>query len=225
MKLLALDTSTDACSVALWLDGECQQLFELTPRGHTLMILPMVEKILATAGIATNQLDALAFGRGPGSFTGVRVATGVIQGLSYGLNCPVFAISSLAAVAQQLYQEHAAEQALIAVDARMNEVFWGVFELNRQQSMQLYGRESVSSPDDVTIPHAGNWLAAGSGWQAYNEQLSKLQHEVSLINETVYPQARYIADLACKQALYSEGVCAEQALPVYLRDKVVQNQT
>jgi tRNA threonylcarbamoyladenosine biosynthesis protein TsaB len=126
MRLLALDTSTEACSVALLLDGEVYLRFEMTVRGHAELVLPMVEALLGESGIALEDLDGLAFGRGPGAFTGLRIATGVMQGLAFGANLPVAPVSSLAAVAEQV-PAAVGEAILVCNDARMGEVYWGVF--------------------------------------------------------------------------------------------------
>ncbi len=127
MKLLAIDTSTDACSAALWLNGEVRQRYQVAPREHGQLILPMIESLLAEAGLALTQLDTLAFGRGPGGFTGVRIANSVIQGLAFGADLPVVPISSLAALAQGAYTEMGTPQILAAIDARIGEVYWGAY--------------------------------------------------------------------------------------------------
>ena len=124
MKLLALDTATEACSAALYIDGEIKQEYQLAPREHTRLILAMVESLLVEAGITIKQLDALAFGRGPGSFTGVRIATGAVQGMAYGADLPVVPVSTLASIAQSVHDEHQAESVLTAIDARMQAVYW-----------------------------------------------------------------------------------------------------
>lgn len=122
MKLLALDTSTEACSAALFIDGEIRQRFEITPKAHTKLLLPMIESLLAEAELKLSQLDALAFGCGPGSFTGLRIATGVVQGLAFGADLPIVPVSTLAALAQNRLPE----LAFVATDARIGEIF-GVF--------------------------------------------------------------------------------------------------
>jgi tRNA threonylcarbamoyladenosine biosynthesis protein TsaB len=138
-KLLGIDTSNGACSVALWLDGECSQRYQVAPRGHGLLLLPMVESLLAEAGIAAAQLDALVLGRGPGSFTGLRIATGVVQGLAFSLDRLVVPISSLAALAQgsQDAEGKPAARVLTAFDARMGEVYWAAWQRDAQGLVRL----------------------------------------------------------------------------------------
>lgn len=124
-RILAIDTATEACSVAVWNQGEIHALFELCPREHTQRILPMVQQVLAESGLALNQLDALAFGRGPGSFTGVRIGIGIAQGLALGADLPMLGISTLQTMAQGAWRVCGAERVLAAIDARMGEVYWG----------------------------------------------------------------------------------------------------
>ncbi len=155
MRLLALDTSTEACSVALLLDDVLRLRFELTERSHADLVLPMVDELLAEAGVALADLDGLAFGRGPGAFTGLRIATGVVQGLALGAELPVAAISSLAAVAEQV-PAAAGETILVCNDARMGEVYWGVYQ-RKDAAIVGLTPESVS----VTGP-GGRGRDAGS---------------------------------------------------------------
>jgi len=128
MKILAVDTATQACSAALFIDGETTAEFRLAPREHTQLILPMVESLLQQAAIKIADLDALAFGRGPGSFTGVRIATGIVQGLAFAHNLPVLAISTLASIAQLAGDEHQHNNVLAGIDARMGEIYWGCYQ-------------------------------------------------------------------------------------------------
>ena len=152
MKILAIETSTQACSAAL-LDGEpqdfsCIERFEIAPRQHTQLILPMIDSVLDEAGYDINQMDAVAFGRGPGAFTGVRVATGVVQAISYGADLPVAQISSLAALAQACYDLEKLEKVLVANDARMDEIYFGAYEL-KSGFMSLSGQEQVIKPEQL----------------------------------------------------------------------------
>ena len=232
MNILALDTSSDACSAAV-LCGEngesCFAEFTVEPRAHTRLILPMVESVLQQAGLTLQDMDALAFGRGPGAFTGVRIATGVVQGLALAADKPVIPVSTLAAIAQQAYQEQQAEKVLVAVDARMGEVYWGQYRL-AGDVMQLQGEEQVLAPADAPLPltgaaeFAGNdWLAAGSGWVEYAEVLQpRFADLVSAYQAEYLPTAEYIARLALAGWKRGEAVDAELAQPVYLRNKVAQ---
>ena len=214
MKLLALDTATEACSVALNIDGEVIDRFELTPRRHSRDLLPMVEAVLAEAGLRLAQLDALAFGRGPGAFTGLRVATAMVQGLAFAVDLPVVPISTLAALAQQGLRTHQSTQVLSAIDARMDEVYWGAFT-ESDGLMVPVAPEVVVAPQSVTAT-VGAWFGMGTGW-AFREQMAA---RVTDCQVDAWPHARDIATLAVADVKQGKGLPAEQAMPVYLRDKV-----
>ncbi|PID34446.1 MAG: tRNA (adenosine(37)-N6)-threonylcarbamoyltransferase complex dimerization subunit type 1 TsaB [Thiotrichales bacterium] len=223
MNILALDTSSDACSAALLMDGVCHAELVVEPRAHTRLILPMVDQVLAQGGIGLNAVDALAFGRGPGAFTGVRIATGVVQGLALAADKPVVPVSTLAAIAQQAYLQQQATHVLVAVDARMSEVYWGRYELV-DGIMQVQDEEQVIAPEDVPVPESGGqWLGAGSGWREYADILkSCLAGCVGEINPDYLPAAEYIAHLAAVAYQKGEVVDPELAQPVYLRNKVAE---
>ncbi|HKK05193.1 MAG TPA: tRNA (adenosine(37)-N6)-threonylcarbamoyltransferase complex dimerization subunit type 1 TsaB [Gammaproteobacteria bacterium] len=225
MRVLALDTATEACSAALLIGTEVRARYELAPRQHANLILMMIDQLLAEAGIALGDLDGLAFGRGPGGFTGVRIATGVVQGLAFGASLPVAPVSTLQALAQGAWRELGHERVLAAIDARMDEVYWGAYELEDGQgerTMVLRGEERVVSPDAVSVPSAGaSWFGAGSGWYAHGAALVQAVGErLAGREDTRYPQAHDIAVLGAAALRRGEGVAAEQALPVYLRDEV-----
>ncbi|HDP89812.1 MAG TPA: tRNA (adenosine(37)-N6)-threonylcarbamoyltransferase complex dimerization subunit type 1 TsaB, partial [Thioalkalivibrio sp.] len=152
MKILAIDTATDACSAALFLDGEVTSRFELAPRRHTELILPMVGSLLEEAGLAVTDLDAVAFGRGPGAFTGLRIAAGVAQGLALGADLPVIPVSTLATMAQQVMDEAGAEAVAAALDARMGEVYWGCYRRDAEGVAEPVGPETVCAPQAVPVP-------------------------------------------------------------------------
>ena len=170
MKLLAIDTVTEACSAALWLDGEVQERFELAPRRHTTLILPMVQQLLADSGLSLSQLDALAVDRGPGSFTGVRIGTGVVQGLAYAVDLPVVPVSSLATLAQAVWQKLQHEHVLALIDARMQEVYWARYEFVEKE-MVLVGEERVDPLAQVSMVEGPTVYCVGSGSRLYQEQL------------------------------------------------------
>lgn len=223
MKILAVDTSTEACSAALFIDGEVLSRFELAPRTHTQLILPMVQSVLDAAGLKLQQLDSLAFGRGPGSFTGVRIATGVAQGLAYGADLPVVGISTLAAMAQAAYQDHQAEKVLAGLDARMGGVYWGQYLLADNGLMQLSGDECVAAPHQLAVPESAEWLGAGSAWAAHEAELQ--QHfgdKVKASYADYLPASAHICVLA--EAAFKQGEAVEPALamPVYLRNDVAK---
>lgn len=219
MRILALETATEACSAALYLDGAILERFEVAPRRHTQLILPMVEELLAEAGLALRALDALAFGRGPGAFTGVRIAAGVVQGLALGADLQVVPVSTLAALALEVFYGSDAEYALVALDARMGEVYWGVY----QKKWCPILPESVIVPEGVIVPDEVRGIGIGSGWEVYGEVLRLRVGEDRLLE--IWPQhlprASAVARLAAEMFAKGEAVVPEQALPVYLRDRVV----
>lgn len=217
MNLLALETATEACSAALLVDGQVLERFEVSPRGHSQLILPMVDELLTEAGLTMGQMDGIAFGRGPGAFTGLRIAVGVTQGIAYAADLPVIPVSTLAALAQA--SEH--NRVMVAVDARMDEVYWACYQRGLEGLMTLSGEEQVNSPDQVSLPDNDRWYGLGSGWESYRQALET--HCGSLLigaDGTALPRAGEVARLgeACFRA--GEAVSAEQAAPVYLRDQV-----
>jgi tRNA threonylcarbamoyladenosine biosynthesis protein TsaB len=214
MKLLAIDTATEACSCALFIDGEIQQRSEIAPRQHTNLILPMADELLKAADLTANQLDGLAFGRGPGSFTGLRIASGVIQGIAFAADIPVAPISCLAALAQAAYIKNSSEKVLAAIDARMDEVYFGSYIVDQQGIMRSHDEERVCKPESIKIPENGQWYGVGSGWA------TKLGEKLQSYDADKYPQAAAIIPLAVTAFKEGNVVSAEQALPVYLRNKV-----
>ena len=182
----------------------------------------MIDALLAEAGLGVGELDVLAFGRGPGAFTGVRIATAVVQGIAFARDLPVASVSSLQALAQGVYRELAHLKVLAALDARMNEVYWGAYRIQQQPLMEPTAPETVSAPSAVPLPGDDNWFGAGMGWASYGEALkTRLNGKLCGVDAARYPHARDVAELG--EALAERGalISAEQALPVYLRDKVV----
>lgn len=221
LKILAVDTATEACSAALLVGDKLFSRWEEAPRDHTRKILPMVQAVLEDAGISLSDLDAIAFGRGPGSFTGVRIGISVAQGLAFGAGVPLIGISTLAAMAQGAYRLDGAEQVLTAIDARMNEVYFGRYELIDGR-MQLVGDEVVSEPAalfDARGKLAGRVTCVGTGFETYGETLSGLADELAE-SQVRFPAAEDMLPLARAAWLAGEAVPVEQATPVYLRDKV-----
>lgn len=214
MKLLAIDTATERCSVALLVAGRFVERSVETPRGHADLVLPMVESVLAEAALTLGELDGLAYGRGPGAFTGVRIAVGVAQGLAYGAQLATVGISDLAAVAQQFAAPGA--RILVCMDARMNEVYWSRFEVNPEGLVMAAAPERVDpaaavEPGDATV-------FAGTGFSAY-PQLGAGRGGVT-IHAGALPHARHIALLAVAELQAGRGEPADRAQPVYLRDQV-----
>jgi tRNA threonylcarbamoyladenosine biosynthesis protein TsaB len=215
--LIALDTATEACSVALLHNGQLSVDYQVIPRLHAQQLLPMIQQLLANAGVAMNAVDAIAFGRGPGAFTGVRIAIGVVQGLAFALQRPVLPVSNLAVLAQRAWREYGAEQVAAAIDARMDELYWGCYQLSNNE-MRLMGDEAVLSPEQARIHQAGEWFGAGTGWAAYHERISA-QVRVGT-DGRLLPHAQDLLQLAEYAWARGEAVSAELAQPVYLRDRV-----
>ena len=239
MKLLAVETSTQACSAALYIDGVICERFELTSNEHTRLILPMIDSLMSDAGLRPQQLDALAFGCGPGSFTGVRIATGVIQGIAFGADLPVVPVSTLAAIAQDFFDKNDNKAmgerlktelsifnvAFTAMDARMGEIFWGVYRRGEQGFAELIGKESVTPAADVEFPELTG-IGAGSGWGVYKQELmTRLAGRVSYCESADLPRARAIARLGVHGFEQGRAIAVEQAMPVYLRDKVAKKES
>ncbi len=220
LKILALDTSTEACSVAVWEDGAVLERLE-SGNQHSGRILAMVDELLAETGFALTRFDAIAFGRGPGSFTGLRIGAGVTQGLAFGADIPVTPISSLAALAQGVN----ASRVLAAFDAHMNQIYLGAYMRNSQGIVELTGLESVVAPSDAPLPQGSDWVGAGNGWDKhYGALLGHLRGHVINWQKQVNPLARHIGHLGAVAVQAGKAMPAEQALPVYVRDNVAMKQ-
>jgi len=222
MNLLAIETATETVSVALDLNGEVLERYQHAPRQHAELLLPWVEQILAEAEISFASLDAIAFSRGPGSFTSLRIGIGVVQGLAWASDLPVIPVSSLAATAQTAFNE-GIKSALVALDARMNEVFTGTFEANRNGIMIPVGEEKVCGPEDVIVPAGSETYGIGIGFDRY-EALDSLSGQLAGIRSDVWPKASSVLKLAQDWLLTHEALPAEQAQPVYLRDNVAKKK-
>ena len=221
MKILALDTATELCSAALWIDGASVSRQSERPRAAGELILGMIAQLLAESGLTLTQLDLIAFGRGPGAFTGVRLAVAVAQGLGFAAGLPLLAVSDLRALAQQAFtQLGAPRRALICQDARMAEVYWGCFECT--DSAREVTVEAVAAPASVRVPAAwlgGSVCGAGSGFEAYPSLGASSGVELAPVWGYLRPRALEIAQLAAQEGL-SQAVLPESAQPVYLRDEV-----
>ena len=228
MNLLAIDTSTEACSAALGIGGTIIERSELAPRRHAELILPMIESLLAEARLSRCDLHGIAVGRGPGAFTGVRLAISVAQGLALGLDVPVVPVSSLAALALDAPDDDAhRDNAILAViDARMGEIYAGAFRRTRDGLVEAISEETVGKAEKWNLPQSTQrgvecWSVVGTGWDAYGAALSAHFPTLSgFADGKRYPQARAVLRLAAPRFAQGEGVAPEAALPVYLRDKV-----
>lgn len=223
MKLLALDTATDACGVALWLDGATIARQRVQARGHAELVLPMCEEVLAEAGLALGALDGIAFGRGPGSFTGVRIAVSVAQGLAFGADLPVAGVSDLAALARGAWRVHGWRRTIAALDARMGEVYCGAFVADDADLPVLIGAESVGQAGAVPLPGADRWAVVGSGFAVHDAAFrDRLGDRLERGDGARFPEAIDVAALGAAAFAAGLGVEARGARPVYLRDKVAE---
>lgn len=226
MKILALDTATQYFSVALYNDGETTEEFSHAPREHAKKLLPTAEGLLQQAGWQLGDLDAIAFGRGPGAFTGLRIAAAAAQGMGYAANLPVVPVSSLAATALGAALEFDAEQLAVAFDARMGEVYWACYQYQKQQLIE-HTAEQVCLPADVAIPSVDSpMLAVSDGWPAYESELGKATSALSIQRlaaaDAWAPHAADVARLAAQELKSGKDFPVELALPVYLRDNVAK---
>ncbi len=218
-RILAIETSAETCSAALEIGGEMRENFEHAPMKHAELILPAVTSLLAEAAIRTADLDAIAFGRGPGSFTSLRIGIGVVQGLAWGADLPVVPVSSLAAVAQGLAGLSPLQQVVVAMDARMGEVFHAPFRVGDDGIVAATGEERVSAPSDVSA--GGDWIAAGNGFERYDE-LAVLAQGAKACHPESWPRASAVLKLAAKWLEDNEALPSHQAQPVYIRNDVAQ---
>ncbi len=220
MKLLAIETATESCSAALLIEDEIFSLSEVAPRRHNEIILSICEQVLAQAQTSLSQLDAISFGRGPGAFTGVRLAASVTQGIALGQDLPVVPVSSLASLAQAAAETMGVTQVLSCIDARMQEIYYGLYSLNDNGVMELVGDEKVIAANKMQIEINGNCYGVGSGWAEYANDLHDVLGKKINFEQEVFPQAEYVAKLGKVYFEQGNHVTAVEALPVYLRDNV-----
>lgn len=225
MRLLAFETATEACSVAVYVDGAVRERFEVAPRRHAELALPWAEALLAEAGLARAQLDAIAVGRGPGAFTGVRLAIAVAQGIALALDRPLVPVSTLAALALHPLPgpppADASAHVLAAMDARMGEVYVGAFALAGDEVHPL-SPERVMPPGAVTLPvRPGPWYGLGTGFAAAHGALAtRLAPPLAAVDAAALPHAAAVARLAAQAYARGEAVAPERVEPAYLRDQV-----
>ena len=219
MNLLALELATEACSVALWLDGEVRERFEVAPRRHAELALPWADALLAEAGVARSRLDAIAVGRGPGAFTGVRLAIAIGQGIALALDRPIVPVSTLAALAAA--GEPGEGRVLAAIDARMGEVYTGWFE-RRDGDVVALADEAVGPPDAVILPEGDTaWVGVGTGFAAVDGALQRhLGERLRAVDAAALPRAGAVARLAAVAWGRGEARAPERVEPAYLRNNV-----
>ena len=216
MNILAVETSTEYCSAALWLDGALSERCELAGQRHSQLLVPMVDELLQEAGLKLAQLDGIAFGMGPGSFTGVRIACGVAQGLALGANLPVVGVCTLQALAQA--SRH--DRVIAALDARMGEIYHAAYE-KRDGLWSEICAPSLCRPEDAPLPEGDGWYGAGSAFAAYHDVLhTRYMDRLAGMDSQAAPQAAAVAALAAPQFAAGQGLDAALTAPFYLRDKV-----
>ena len=225
MKILAIETSTEACSAALLIsDKDIISRFQLAPREHTKLILPMMDEVLDEAGIELKDIDAIAFGRGPGAFTGLRIAAGVAQGVALSVDKPVIPVSTLGALAFQATKaNYQGETIIAALDARMNEIYWGNFQFDNKE-LKLIGEERVGSAKELLAGISSDaHIGIGNAWEIYQEELfSEKRNDNLRILKGELPSAENIARLALPLLIDNKTVAVEDAQPVYIRNKVAE---
>jgi tRNA threonylcarbamoyladenosine biosynthesis protein TsaB len=216
--ILAIDAATEACSVALQYQGQVISRFEVCPQQHSQLILPMVDEVLKEAGVTLPELDLLAFGCGPGSFTGVRIGVGVAQGLAFGADLPLVGVSTLQTMAQGAIRLNSADSVIAAIDARMGEIYTAEF-INENGLACRVEADIVIKPELVEYTLSEKVFAVGTGWQTYQSELSAKVPGI-VATEILYPHAIDMLPLA--QALLADNkqIAAEDAQPVYVRDTV-----
>lgn len=225
MKLIALDTSSLACSVALQLDDAVIERYEEQPREHTRLLLPMIQSVLGEAGVALTELDAIVLGNGPGSFIGMRIGASVAQGLAFGTGLDIVPVSSMAAVAAQVFTEHDAAEVVVAQDARMHEVYLGIYRLDDRNLPAERMPERLQGPTtivEVQSRPTGPRIAAGCGWQRYPELLAANRKFFDDISDVLHPRATALLGLAVAAMNSGKTVKPQDIVPAYLRQKVAE---
>ncbi|AXK71080.1 tRNA (adenosine(37)-N6)-threonylcarbamoyltransferase complex dimerization subunit type 1 TsaB [Lysobacter sp. TY2-98] len=219
MKLLAFETATEACSVALAIDGEIVERYEIAPRRHAELALPWADALLAEAGIARAQLDAIAVGRGPGAFTGVRLAIAIAQGVALGLDRPLVPVSTLAALALPAVRANPSACVLAAIDARMNELYVARYRA-LDGDLELLGEEQLLTAADVVIDGA-DWRGVGTGFAAQERALAtRFASQLVAVDAAALPHAADIARLALRSFERGGAIAPERVEPAYLRNNV-----
>lgn len=225
MKLLALDTSSVACSVAAGIDDAIVERYEEQPRAHTRLLLPMIQAVLQEAEVALSELDAIVLGNGPGSFIGMRIAASVAQGLAYGSGLNIVPVSSLAAVAAEVFADSDAAQVVVTQDAHMNEVYLGIFARGSDDLPVVVMPERLQVQDciaELNNDAGGARIAAGAGWQRYPELLAKNIARLDTVSDRLHPRAQYLIGLGARSLETGLSIGPAELMPAYLRQKVAE---
>ena len=224
MKLLALDTSSVACTVAVQHGDQLFERHEELPREHTRLLMPMIRSVLEEADIELSGLDGIVLGNGPGSFIGMRIAASVAQGLAYGAGLEIAPVSSMAAIAVEVASAEPARGACVAVaqDAHMQEVYLGLYSivdgvLTNRAPERLQRCEAIPELDD-----GSDYIAAGFGWQRFPVLLEANRCNLQGISEVLYPHARFLLKLGVDAFERGDSLAAQDVIPAYLRQKVAE---
>ncbi|HLD84858.1 MAG TPA: tRNA (adenosine(37)-N6)-threonylcarbamoyltransferase complex dimerization subunit type 1 TsaB [Coxiellaceae bacterium] len=217
--ILTFDTATHACSAALDTGERQFSQFEIAPRQHAQLLLPMIKKLFDDAGVQLKQLKVIGFGMGPGSFMGVRLATATAQGLAFGLQIPVIPISTLQTVAQTAYEKTGAKKVAAGWDARMNEIYWGVYAVDDKNLMQPVIEDQLSQPTLIDVP--ADAVLVGNAWSVYRDQLSRETRALSR-EENIYPEAKIMLSITREKYNNGKVVSPDVVRPHYIREKVAQ---
>ncbi len=219
-KILALETSTELCSAALGVGETIYQRQRLAPREHTQYVMGQIDELFETANCAPKDLDAVAFGAGPGSFTGVRLATALAQGFAVAHNLPVLSISTLGAMAWPVLKEHPDVPVLTALDARLKQVYWGGYKLHKGELTAVIP-DTLSAPEELSeqLAELTSWHGVGSGW-SLPEMHKIAEKSVQRIDSDVYPEAQAVLELAQRDFQCGRGKPVQEAQPIYLRHPV-----
>lgn len=220
--ILALDTATDACSVALCTPTQTINKFVVEPQAHSKLLLGMVDDVCRQAGVVFNDIDAFAFGRGPGSFTGVRIAASVVQGLAFGSNRPVIAVSSLQALAQQAANTHDVLNILPMLDARMHEIYWGIYQVNDKRIVEPTMPDALQKPEELQVDKDIPYLAIGTGATTYAKILIEQNPHLQFDETIQFPRAEEILQIALDKFNNGEIIPPNEAVPTYVRNDVAK---
>lgn len=218
MVLLAFETATNACSVALLHQGIVYERFEIAPRQHTALLLPMIAELLNKHGLSRQDVDAIAFGRGPGSFMGVRLATGVAQGLGYALGKPLVPVSTLQILAQTAYETYGVNHVISAWDARMGEIYWGEYRM-REGMMMPVTADALNAPNDVIVK-SDEAALVGNAWSTYATDFKAELMTARTCYVACYPHARSLVTIAQQLVTLHQVTSPFSVEPIYIRDKI-----
>ena len=224
MKILAVDTSSNACSVALQISDDILEKHVVEPRAHTRILMPMISEVLADGDLALSELDAIVLGNGPGSFIGMRIGASVVQGLCYGAGLPVVPVSSLAAIAVEAFSEFEIDAVVVAQDARMSEVYLASFKRGQAGLPEMMGVESIVAVGQLPVP-VTPYATAGAAWERYPELIEANSGNIDSRLPISLPRARHLLPPGQQIIDAGRSISPEMLMPAYLRTKVAEKPT